>query len=117
MEKQGKVSIWIGKVDSNAKLISLTSEEYTEDGDMRSDFMEAFGIDYYDEQKKEVMFIKSSNKKSIFEVFSYSESFINKIIDKDWSQYNSYILIYDFEFIDKVQTVNNFSYIGSYNYK
>lgn len=116
MEQIGKVSIWIGKVNSDKELLSFTLEKYNEDGDMSSLFMESFGIDYYDEQKKEVLFETSSNKERIFNQFSYAENFIDKIEDKRWIDFNGFILLYDYQYKGKIEKENNFYFIGSYDY-
>ena len=40
MEKQGKVAIWVGNFDSKHKFKDFMRENYNEDGDLNSFFMD-----------------------------------------------------------------------------
>ncbi|WGH74647.1 immunity 22 family protein [Tenacibaculum tangerinum] len=103
MEKQGKVSLWVGKFDSREVLDSFLNETYDEDGELSSDFMNEFEIDFIDNQFQEVYFYEGiSDKKEIFDGFSYIDSFIKNIPDMNWAEKNTILLLYNFEYSKKI---------------
>ncbi len=119
MERENKLSIWIGKFSSKDELSEYMKEKYTDDGDLYSSFMNSFKIDYIDNQFQEVLFQDNNiTKEDIFSQFSYSESFIDLIPnDKNWTLYNSFILLYDFEYEKNVENDLNFIFLGVFEYK
>jgi hypothetical protein len=99
MEKQNKVSLWLGKFLSEEVFHDFLKEEYDEEGDAISKFMSAFQIDYIDPGFQEVYFYGNEvTKEKIFEDFSYIDSFLAQIPDQNWEKYNSIILLYNFEY-------------------
>ena len=48
MEKEGKVSIWVGKFNSEEALKEYVQEVFDDEGDSTSSFMNDFNIDYID---------------------------------------------------------------------
>ncbi|WP_284653523.1 immunity 22 family protein [Flavobacterium terrisoli] len=117
MEVNSIVSIWIGKHDSESEFKNYMQESYSDEGDLTSLFMKDFEIDFYDENFKEVMFKVANDKNNIFQDFSYSENFIEKIPDKNWGEYNSYVLLFNFEYDKSVLNTDKFVFLGSYNYR
>lgn len=107
------VSIWIGITNSESKLNEYVKEKYTEEGEMKSSFMEDFKIDFYDENFRECLF--SKDKISINQ-FSYSESFIEKINKIEMENCNSFILLYNFTYDKSVLKNKNFKFIGCFDY-
>lgn len=117
MEKINMVSLWVGKSESTIELKKYIKENYNDDGEMSSKFMEDFGIVYYDNQFIEVLFTAENNKNNIFKDFSYSENFINVIDSKNFNDFNSYILLYNFDYEESKTESKNFSYLGTYKYR
>lgn len=102
MEKQGKVSLWVGDFDSKEEFYNFIKEVYDDEGEVSSDFMEVFQIDYIDNQYQEVYFYEDvSSKKKVFEGFSYIESFVDNVPDMKWIKKNVVLLLYNFEYSKK----------------
>lgn len=117
MEKENKVSIWIGKSNSENDFQKYLKENYTDDGDFSSIFMNDFNIDYYDNQFKEVLFKENSSKKEVLKDFSYSENFIEKITGVNWEVNNSFVLLYNFEY-DKTSLKSEvLNFVGVFDYR
>jgi len=97
-DMESKVSIWMGLFEGEEELHKYTNIEYTENGDsIPSEFESEFSLGYYDRALVEKKFVKkTSDVETLLKNFSYNESFqkSNLIIAKE---YNSVILIYDFE--------------------
>ena len=118
MEKQHRISLWIGRFSSESELKNRMTESYTEDGDMTSLFLEDFNIDYLDSQFTEVFFYSSMDSKhDILNGFSYAESFIESIPEKNWSEFNSIIIAYNFEYQGDVKKTENLIYVGAFDYE
>jgi hypothetical protein len=80
METKNKISLWLGKFESEDALHHFFKEEYDEEGDTTSKFMSAFQIDYINPGFQEVYFYGNEVKKEkIFEDFSYIDSFLAQI--------------------------------------
>lgn len=117
MEKQNKVSLWVGNYLSQEKFQSYFEEEYDEDGDSLSDFEQNFKIDYIDSQFQELFFYENLNSKTeIFDGFSYVESFIENIPNLTWENYNSIALIYNFDYQGDIKKANGLDFIGVFDF-
>jgi len=115
MEEQNKVSIWLGNFKSENELNSFMKEQFTEDGDIYSEFMKAFEIDFIDNQFQEVFFSENLSKENL-ESFSYSESYLEQITT-NLEKYNSVIALYNFNYSGKILNANDIDFIGVYDYK
>ena len=116
MEKQGKVSLWVGSFNSREDLDDFIGEVYDDEGDVSSVFIDVFKLDYVDSQFQEVYFYEDkSNKEEIFDGFSYVESFINSIPEINWSQKNTVLLLYNFEY-SKKNSHEKMEFIGAYDF-
>jgi|APLak6261690433_1056193.scaffolds.fasta_scaffold35397_1 hypothetical protein len=114
MEKQNKVSIWIGRFNDRASLENYVRETYDDNGEMISDFMKDFDIDFYDEDLSEYDFIENDNLLQI-KNFSYSNSFLHNVLEKA-SNENGFKLLYDFEYSGKNTDSGKLKFIGSFDY-
>ncbi|WP_353777157.1 immunity 22 family protein [Winogradskyella sp. 3972H.M.0a.05] len=117
MEQQNKVSLWVGTVASRSRLNEIMQEVYDDEGDVSSQFMEVFKIDYIDNQFQEVYFYENlASKEEAFNGFSYSESFINHIQETNWAEKNSLILLYNFEYDGNTKSGLGLEFIGVFNF-
>lgn len=98
-----KVSIWLGRFDSEEQLNDYVEEQYNEDGDILCPFYSDFKIEYLDSDLRDLLFHEPLNK-SVLSNASYAASFIDAI-DADLSQYNAVILAYDFEYSGDIDLV------------
>lgn len=111
MEQQQTLSLWVGTLPNAAALQNYIEVEYTDDGEMSSEFMQDFGIAYYDTAFAEVLFA-TGTKQEVFKDFSYAESFIDNLPDIDYGMYNSFILLYNFAYMEVVQQAGNVYFAG-----
>lgn len=117
MEKQNKVSLWIGNLSSEEVLNKIMLEVYNDEGDSNSLFKEAFNIDYIDNQFQEVFFYENlQTKQEVFEGFSYIESFMSDIPEVNWSKKNSIILLYNFEYNGNVKSKLGLDFVKVLDY-
>lgn len=117
MEKQGKVSIWIGNFDSKNVLHKHMEEVFDEEGDSTSEFMTDFKIEYIDIQFQEVDF--SNQKMSLYnrlEGCSYFETFSNQL-PNIIKHYNSIVCLYNFKYDGLIKENNSLKYLGCFDYK
>jgi hypothetical protein len=63
MKKQQKVSLWIGHFTSKKALNNFLEEKYNDDGDVSSQFMQDFQIEYIDHDFQEVDFYENETMK------------------------------------------------------
>lgn len=130
MEKEGYVSLWIGNIKSDDELMAYVELEYTDDGDcIPSKFLKDFSIDIDDFDEDFIERVCHENKvSSISELISgcsYEEIILPKIEEKMEGQFqdkvNSAILLYNFDFDEKIDRVNTsqytFTFICSVKYK
>ncbi|MUV03842.1 hypothetical protein GN157_08990 [Flavobacterium rakeshii] len=117
MEEENKVSVWVGWLNNQEQFKNYIKVDYNDDGDMVSDFMSDFDIEYYDEQFQEALFNISGVKSDIFKDFSYIENFFINIPAQDFSVLNSFILLYNFNFTAEVKNTDNFNFLGTFNYR
>lgn len=122
MEKQGLVSIWLGNIKKENSIEEYVDVTYDEDGEsVPSKFFMDFNIDMDDTDEdfieKEVL--ENSNDISILlEGCSYEEIIIPKI-NKHFNltkSYNAVILIYNFEYDNKINSIGEFDFITSISY-
>ncbi|GAB6256944.1 immunity 22 family protein [Peribacillus sp. NPDC055009] len=122
MEKQGLVSIWLGNIKKENSIEEYVDITYAEDGEsVPSKFFMDFNIDMDDTDEdfieKEVL--ENSNDISILlEGCSYEEIIIPKI-NKHFNlrkSYNAVILIYNFEYDNKINSIGEFDFITSISY-
>ncbi|MFS0765697.1 immunity 22 family protein [Peribacillus phoenicis] len=122
MEKQGLVSIWLGNIKNENSIEEYVDLKYDEDGEsVPSKFFMDFNIDMDDTDEdfieKEVL--ENSNDISILlEGCSYEEIIIPKI-NKHFNltkSYNAVILIYNFEYDNKINSIGEFDFITSISY-
>lgn len=117
MKKQGVVSLWLGSFKNIESLNKFINENYNDQGDVYSLFNEKTGFEHLDNQFQEVDFYQNkTDKNRIFEGFSYVESFINDIPDSNWSDFDSVILIYNFEYKKKPKNESSLKFLGVFNY-
>ena len=115
MEAENRVSIWLGKFNSEEDLDAFMQEQYTEDGDVFSDFMKAFDISFVDNQFQEVLFSERLSQQDL-NTLSYSNSFVHKI-KSDLEKYNSLIAIYNFDYSGKIVDTERIVFFGVFDYK
>lgn len=126
MEKDGLVSIWFGKCSTYEELKKYVAVNYTEDGDAEdSRFEKDFDIEYLDEDFMEINF-HNTPLKSFSEMLknhsyfrSIISSFLGKFGDTLDEQYNSLILLYDFDYKGEKRNICGdmmLKFIGSTSY-
>ncbi|MDN4621055.1 immunity 22 family protein [Paenibacillus sp. PsM32] len=127
MEKNGVVSLWIGKVINAEELDRLLTISYSDEGDyIRSIFAEYFKIIRYDDDLREAEYYenKVDNFYQLLEDFSYDYNVISefkKVTEELPENINVAILLYDFEYNGKVVQAtiqsNYLQFVGSIKYK
>jgi hypothetical protein len=115
MDMKGKVSIWLGKFETEEELYNYTTEKYTFDGEVSCQFYSDFDLKYIDNQFIEVAFNDPLTLEFI-ESASYSESFIAFFEGVDLSKWNSIILCYDFEYKGGATKKDNIEFFKVLNY-
>lgn len=118
MIKKNKVSLWLGKFSTSDEFSEYVEIDFSEDGDyIKSKFQEDFGIMEYnlDFMEKDWLSDYCDDLESLLSGFSYDYQIIpefQKIICKEkLINYNSILLLYDFEYEKGIS--NNFmDYIG-----
>ena len=129
MEKEGYVSLWIGNLESDEKLLEYVELVYTDDGEwLPSQFLQDFNIDIddFDEDCIERVCLEKEVN-SIIKLISgcsYEDIVIpkyEKLVDRvSTVKFNAGILLYNFQYDGNVESVNNkdydFKFIGSVEY-
>lgn len=115
MNEENKVSIWFGNFETEEQFNEFIKETYDDEGDMHSEFMNIFGINFIDNQFQETLYDKDLNRLKL-EPASYSESFLDKI-EVDYSKYNCIILLYDFDYSGSVEKNKNINFYGTLSYQ
>lgn len=113
--EENKVSLWLGNFESQEAFKDFLKENYDEEGDMSSKFMEAFGISWIDSDFTEAEFIGKITIES-FSGFSYISSFIHNLAGIDFGKYNCIFLAYHFEYDGEVMETENMKFIGVFDY-
>lgn len=128
MQRENFVSLWLGNMKSMRIMEKYLKIKYSQDGDfIPSEFAEDFNIRRYDDDFREAEFYEKPSKNIyvLLEGFSYDKLIIEYLkglfgedLDKE---YNTVILLYNFEYDDLIPEVNNkmgyFKFIGSTQYK
>lgn len=124
MQKEGKVSLWLGSFSDEESFREFMEIKYTDDGDsIPSKFKEQFKIEYYDIDFSEVDYMEeqSNNLEVLLKGFSNDYEIIPKLKEKyDEHMYNSIVLLYDFEYdankINYKNENNILDFIGCVDY-
>lgn len=102
MQKEGKVSLWLGIFNDEETFRKFMEIKYTDDGDsIPSKFKKQFKIDYYDIDFSEIDYMeeKSNDLQVLLEGFSNDYEIIPRLNEKyNGGMYNSLVLLYDFEY-------------------
>ncbi|MBD7912240.1 immunity 22 family protein [Clostridium cibarium] len=102
MQKEGKVSLWLGIFNDEETFRKFMEIKYTDDGDLiPSKFKKQFKIDYYDIDFSEIDYMeeKSNDLQVLLEGFSNDYEIIPRLNEKySGGMYNSIVLLYDFEY-------------------
>lgn len=97
MQKEGKVSLWLGTFNDEETFRELMEIKYTDDGDsIPSKFKKQFKIDYYDIDFSEIDYMeeKSNNLQVLLEGFSNDYEIIPKLNEiYNGGMYNSIVLL------------------------
>ncbi|MGQ2983699.1 immunity 22 family protein [Flavobacterium sp.] len=117
MEKENYISVWVGNLEGKDQLADHIAENYDDEGNMTSGFMNDFRIDHYDADLIEVLFDASENITEVFNRFSYSENFSEKLPQQKLIGRNCFIVIYDLKFEGEVKRVGTFEFIGTFKYR
>lgn len=123
MEKEGVVSLWLGNTKSTEFLNDYVDLKYTEDGEWESsEFFNDFNIDIDDVEEDFIEKVRYNEKGNdlgcLLSGCSYEESLIRNIKDivreALSKNFNTVILIYDFEYLDEKITISNDIYDMKY---
>lgn len=128
MRKEGTVSLWIGKIESEEELNMYVEIPYIEDEEIHtSKFGESFKISRYDEDFIEIKYSETpmNELRELLKGHSYDEIIIPKFINLYGSEQlmgeNAIILLYNFEYGGAVKKYDNgkihFEYIGTVQYE
>ena len=124
MEKEGRVSLWLGSFNNQDDFTEFMDIKYNLDGDSTpSEFEKVFNIEYYDEDFSEIYHTENetSSLKNLLDGCSYDYQLIDSF-NKNYkdSVYNAVVLLYDFEYgMNEViyQEQNNvLTFIGCVDY-
>ena len=123
MQKEGKVSLWLGNFSDEESFRDFMEIKYTNDGDsIQSEFKKQFKIEYYDIDFSEVDYTEeqSNDLKVLLEGFSNDYEIIPKFKEKySGNMYNSIVLLYDFEYDNNINYKNRnniLEFIGCVDY-
>lgn len=124
MQKEGKVSLWLGIFSNEEIFREFTEIKYTDDGDsIPSKFKKQFNIDYYDIDFSETDYMeeKSDELQVLLDGFSNDYEIIPKLNEKYKKFiYNSIVLLYDFEYDcnseNYIEGENKLDFIGCVEY-
>ena len=127
MEKQGMVSLWLGRISSETELDELMNVNYSEDGDfVPSKFAQCFSITRYDDATREAEFYEKPQEsiEGLLEGFSYDDCIIPKYkefpIERELTEYNCVILLYNYVYDNVMKNSNEresyFEFVGSVDY-
>ena len=123
MQKEGKVSLWLGNFSDEESFREFMEIKYTNDGDsIQSEFKKQFKIEYYDIDFSEVDYMEeqSNDLKVLLEGLSNDYEIIPKFKEKySGNMYNSIVLLYDFEYDNNINYKNGnniLEFIGCVDY-
>ncbi len=127
MEKQGYVSLWLGKCSTYEELDSYLSGSYTDDGDyIKSSFETDFKIDWFDEDFRDAFCrdFTAHDFEQLLAGCSYAKSVIpeftkNFRLDAK-ADFNAGFLLYDFAYHGRIKEITSpgiyLKYLGSVKY-
>ncbi|MBS2970660.1 immunity 22 family protein [Metabacillus sp. KIGAM252] len=124
MEKKGWVSVWLGNIKEEDSIEEYVDLTYDDDGEsVPSKFFMDYNIDMdetdEDTIEKATYEYSSSDISTLLGGCSYEEIIIPKIernIDLK-KKYNAVILIYNFEYTDKIIGAGSFDFITATKYE
>ncbi|MGG5508026.1 immunity 22 family protein [Myroides sp. C6-3] len=110
--------MWLANFTTEEKLEEYLEFRYSELEDLpRSNFIDDFEIEYYDEDFQEAYCANNiSSVKELLDPISYSESFIYKVGDTSDSQCNSVVAIYNYKYVNQKQGTDNIQFLGVFDY-
>jgi hypothetical protein len=112
---ENSVSIFLGNFQSALELDNYTREIYSNDGDVTSQFMQSFKIDFIDNQFQEVLFLDTNNSiENLVSPLSYSESFIQKL--NFTGHANAVIALYNYIYNGVVRSDEHMNFAGVYKF-
>jgi hypothetical protein len=116
MRKNNRVSIWAGNFESINDLNDYLSDKYDANEMVSSEFKNSFGIRHFDSDFSESNFSEECDFEKLFRPLSYSKDikFDPSTIQK--GKYNSVILIYDFDYPNKVISESRVTFLGAFEY-
>lgn len=124
MIEKNKVSLWLGRFDSKEAFMNYINITYDEDGnEIPSCFQADFGIKKYDFDAVESDWISEdcADVASLLVGFTEDEILISRFENllkyRKLSQYNSILLIYDFNYSKESVSNNKMDFIGSVDIK
>ncbi len=123
MEQPGVVSLWIGKLENTESFNSYFEHNYSKDGNfIPSSFIKDFKIDYFDEDLMEIQYLKQKNNQleNILNGCSHDKIIIpkfSKLVGKQLKKkMNTMILLYNFQYIGKINETKKMKYMGCVKY-
>ncbi len=119
MQIDGKVSIWIGRFDSNEKLNKYVDQVYDDNENVRSAFMDDFIIPYYDHDFQEAYCDEKTGRVSVntlLDPLSYSKSIIPQLLKINIENCNTIICLYNFVYDGRIKQNSGMNFIGVFDY-
>ncbi|MBS6599846.1 MAG: immunity 22 family protein [Clostridium sp.] len=124
MQKEGRVSLWLGNFNNEKTFREFMEIKYTDDGDsIPSKLKKQFKIDYYDIDFSEIDYMeeRSNDLEVLLKGFSNDYEIIPKLNEKyNGGIYNSIVLLYDFEYDSNEENYkhnnNTLDFIGCVEY-
>ncbi|UNL86811.1 immunity 22 family protein [Priestia koreensis] len=122
MEKQGVVSIWLGTFASTQLLDEYTFISYDEEDDIKAPFFQDFRIDLLDVDddfmEKEKIEKPSSSLSELLEGVSYDDIIVPQLNSTHLKRsYNTIILLYNYDYKERLRSVGNVDFIAAVHYK
>ena len=75
-ERQGFVSVWVGRLQSEGDLRAYLHEQYQDDDAPLSEFASDWGLGWYDHDFVESRFTDEVGLANLLQPFSYADSFV-----------------------------------------
>ncbi|RZJ69525.1 immunity 22 family protein [Flavobacterium sp.] len=116
MEKENRVSIWLGNFDDQTAFEDYLQETYNEEDDMSSHFTDDFGIPFYDVDFSEAYFDQKGLQSKILNEFSYADTFKGDVNEALFAGKNAIVVIYDFDY-KGVGEVGAMRFLGRFSFE
>lgn len=125
-EKEGIVSIWVGKFSSQYEFDAFFEEKIDENAEISTPlnkFAEVIGIGFYDHDLQEANYFGNEllSVKEILSPFSYADSFLESAVrsaeQKQIQRANIGILLFDFLYEENSVKTDKIVFIGSFEYQ